>query len=300
MIAIYIICGLILFYLIISFFAMKFAIGRTKRKQNFDKEPFVKYKDVIIAGSKWANETKYEEVTITSFDGVKLYARFYNQDSKKTIILFHGYHSSGVTDFSGICAKYYALGFNLLMVDQRAHNKSGGKYIGFGVLERYDCQEWCKYISSRIQDSKIVLGGMSMGASTVMMASALPIQNLVGIIADCGYTSPRKIVEFRVKGMKLKPWMIVPAMNLMAKIFAKYSFNSLTTIEALEKCAVPMLIIHGKKDSIVPFEMGIENHKACKTSKLFSVENANHGACYLEDKKACEEVLFEFLNSITK
>ena len=60
-----------------------------------------------------------------------------------------------------------------LHIDQRAAGESEGKYIGFGVLESRDCCLWAQYIAKRFgPDQKIILAGLSMGASTVLMATA--------------------------------------------------------------------------------------------------------------------------------
>lgn len=140
----------------------------------------------------------YENVFITSFDGLRLHAKFYAApDPKAPVqIMFHGYKSAAERDFCGGLREGIDGGFNVLLVDQRAHGESEGKYLTFGVNERFDCLSWANYATERFgRDVKIYLYGISMGAATVLMASALPLPDSVsGIVADCGYTSPKDII----------------------------------------------------------------------------------------------------------
>lgn len=83
----------------------------------------------------------YEDVFITSFDGLRLHAKFYAASERKAPvqIMFHGYKSSAERDFCGGLREGIDGGFNVLLVDQRAHGESEGKYLTFGVNERFDC-----------------------------------------------------------------------------------------------------------------------------------------------------------------
>ena len=120
----------------------------------------------------------YEDVFITSFDGLRLHAKFYAApDPKAPVqIMFHGYKSAAERDFCGGLREGIDGGFNVLLVDQRAHGESEGKYLTFGVNERFDCLSWANYAAERFgRDVKIYLYGISMGAATVLMASALPV-----------------------------------------------------------------------------------------------------------------------------
>lgn len=67
------------------------------------------------------------------------------------------------------------------MVDERAHGKSEGKVITFGIRERCDCKLWAEYAVKRYGENKdIFLAGVSMGAASVMMASNLGLPGMSG------------------------------------------------------------------------------------------------------------------------
>src|SRR5699024_9442027 len=112
-------------------------------------------------------------------------------------IIFHGYKGFARRDGLGGYTLCKRLGFNVLLPDQRSHGASGGHTITMGVKERYDCRAWAWWAARRFgPETPLFLMGVSMGASTVLMASSLNLPGSVrGIIADCGYTSPREIAR---------------------------------------------------------------------------------------------------------
>ena len=145
-----------------------------------------------------ALDMEYEPVSIVSHDGLKLFGKVYASGAAAPwLILFHGYRSRAERDFCGGLRFGVESGYNVLLVDQRAHGRSEGKCLAFGVLERRDCLSWVNFVVSRAgEGAKIVLYGMSMGAATVLMAAGLKLpENVVGIVADCGYTAPEAIIK---------------------------------------------------------------------------------------------------------
>ena len=112
----------------------------------------------------------YEPVTIQSFDKCALYGRYYHvKDGAPVEVLFHGYRSCAFRDCSGGHALSRKMGFNALVVDQRAHGNSGGTTITFGINESKDCICWINYVNDRFgTNTPIILSGLSMGAATVL------------------------------------------------------------------------------------------------------------------------------------
>lgn len=98
----------------------------------------------IFAGTALMQDA--EDIFLPSYDGLRLHGQLLQQPSAKgTILLFHGYRSSWIIDFSIVLPYYYSLGYNLLAVDERAHGQSEGVYITFGVHERRDVVTWAQY-----------------------------------------------------------------------------------------------------------------------------------------------------------
>ena len=92
-----------------------------------------------------------QTLRVMSYDGKMLSARFLpREDAKGTILLFHGYRSSGLLDFGPELEFLHRQGYNLLLCDQRAHGASQGRYMTFGVRERYDVLSWVTYLAQML------------------------------------------------------------------------------------------------------------------------------------------------------
>ena len=121
-------------------------------------EQYDPYHETITRCVKQVLEVPFEEVFVTSFDGLKLAGRYYHlNDHAPLIIFFHGYRCSGLRDGNGIFLYARKLGFNVLLVDQRAHGKSEGKTITFGVKEVKDVPLWIDYVIKNINKEESFL-----------------------------------------------------------------------------------------------------------------------------------------------
>lgn len=245
-----------------------------------------------------------EHVTIKSRDGLTLHGDLYlaENPSKRTAILFHGYTSCGMNDCPTMAEYFMERGYNTLIVDQRSHGKSEGAYIGFGILDRFDCLKWIEYVIGRLgAESEIVLYGVSMGATTVLMASGLDAMpdNLKAVIADCAFTSPYEVFTHILKrDYHLPPHPIMDINERMCRRKAGYGFKDYSTLDAVKKAPCPILFIHGKEDLFVPTEMSVRNYESCTGEKrLLLVDNAGHAASLYENMELYENTVTEFLNA---
>lgn len=257
------------------------------------------YKDDIEQGTKWISEMPFSEHIIEAYDGTKLYGRFYkNGDSKTTILMMHGFRSNPIHDFSCAFKFYYDKGFNLLVPDQRAHGKSEGKYITYGAKERFDAKSWLYYANTLVEGGELYATGVSMGATTVLMAAELTLpENVKGIIADCGFTSPAEIIKKVMReDMKVPLFPLYYTTKAMAKVVAGFDFEECSAENAVKNCKIPLLFLHGKSDSFVPFSMGEKIYDAAGgQKKAVWVDGAEHGCSFLVDHEACATALHGFL-----
>ena len=256
----------------------------------------------VIDGMK-AQSDKFEasgleDVEITSRDRLRLKGHYYeNKNAKRVIVAMHGWRSSWCRDFCGIADFWHENGCSVLYAEQRGQNGSEGEYIGFGISERYDCLEWARFISERTSgELPIYLAGVSMGATTVLMTSSLSLpESVCGIIADCGFTSPREIWRHVLRNNLKIPYGIVSR-----RIDASYKRiteekSNFSCEDALRRCKVPVLFVHGTADKFVPVEMTYKNYMACASEKtLMIVPGADHGMSYIKEKEKYERTVLDF------
>lgn len=265
-------------------------------------EQYEVFSDVIIKGANNILNAPYEKVTTTSHDGIKLVGRYYHvKDGAPVSIIFHGYRSNIGTDCNGGYYLSVKNGYNVLVVYQRGHRESGGKTITFGVKERYDCLDWISYVNERFgEETPILLMGLSMGAATVLMAAGLDLpSNVKGIMADCGFSSPKEILQEVIRNMKYPLRITYFFVRMSARIFGQFDPEEASAVEALKDAKVPVLIIHGDDDRFVPSRMSRENYDACASAKeILIVPGAGHGLSYCVDAKAYEKAVQDFIDRV--
>lgn len=137
-----------------------------------------------------------------------------------------------------------------------------------------------------------------MGGATVMMCSGENLPNNVKlIIEDCGYTSVSDIFSDKIKSMyKLPSYPILFLSNIVCIIRAKYSFMKASSVNQIKKSKVPILFIHGDKDTFVGFYMLdiLYNAATCKKEKLV-VPNATHASSMETNKELYFKTIEKFI-----
>lgn len=242
-----------------------------------------------------------ENMEIITSDGLKLKGFLYRteQPSDKSVICVHGYRGNGIKDMSFIAPFFLSHGYNVLLVDNRAHGASEGNIIGMGVLDRYDILKWTDALLEKTSSRVIFLYGISMGAATVLMSASLGLPPEVkGIIADCGFTSPWEQFRylFRHKA-HIPPALVLPFVRRFALKIAGYDIKGADTREVLADSPLPVLLIHGKKDAFVPPYMSEQNNEVCNSHhELYLVEAAGHAKSYYTAPKEYEKCLLDFTN----
>lgn len=258
--------------------------------------------------NEWLDERGSEPVSIQSHDGLKLVGEFFTGEGVPgaTVLLVHGYHSSRRKEYAPMAKFFLESGYNVLMVDDRAHGESEGRYIGFGCLDREDCYRWVQYLDKRFKgEQDLFLLGISMGAATVLMASSMNLPTSVkGIIGDCGFTSPMEecvhVMNQKIHGFTdgLLSRLAMSLVSLVCKERAGYGLSDYSAAKCVRETKLPIFIIHGDKDDFVPTHMGKEIYEACKGKKeLWLPEGAGHAESYYLHREEYERRVLEFIKN---
>lgn len=249
----------------------------------------------------------HEDVYQTSFDGLRLHATYFPAleeyaNKRKVAICFHGYTSQGMSDYIGLSDYYLKRGYAMLLPDARAHGESEGEYIGFGCLDRKDALVWINWVIQELgEDVGIVLHGTSMGGATVLMASGLELPGQVkGIVSDCAFTSPKEVFTHVLHSMyHLPAFPAISGADILNRRLAGYGMDECNAKREVAKAKVPILFIHGTKDTFVPYHMCREIYDCCASpKKILEVEGAAHAESYYKDTESYERALDEFFGEI--
>ena len=261
-------------------------------------EMYDAYHDTITKCVKEVLEVSYEEVEVLSHDGLVLRGKYYHlNDDAPLIMFFHGYRCSAIRDGNGMFLYTRKLGFNVLLADQRAHGKSQGKTITFGIKERYDVRSWVEYFTKRFgENQKIYLSGLSMGGATVLMSSNVGLsQNVIGILADCPYSSPKAILCSVIKQMGFPVKLTYAIAKLSASWIGKFDIEESSAVEAVRDSHIETLILHGDADDFVPCSMSMDCQLAGEEHvQLVLIKGAAHGMSHCVDTPSYENAVHAF------
>nr|WP_277956611.1 alpha/beta hydrolase [Clostridium perfringens] len=250
------------------------------------------------------NSTSKEDITLKSFDGLNLTSTLIMNENptNKFIVLVHGVSICYVGSLKYFDI-FYKNGFNVLIVNQRRHGKSEGKYSTYGFYEKYDVNMWIEYLKSRFGND-IILGlhGESMGAGTVM--ETIPLNDSIKfVIEDCGYSNFHELIGFQITHEyknRLVRKILRPSLlfaNFFMKTKAKFSMKKIVPIDIVASNSLPMMFVHGKEDYFVPWYMAVDLYKA-KTKgykELYLVEGAKHAEALEVNKILYEKKIMTFI-----
>ena len=292
-----------LMYLIIGRICFKIALARKSTASRIVNKEMNKVIEQYKIDFCWWDKFTFETLSIKSRDGLKLVGHFLPNSSNKLAIIVHGYGA----DYKEMqkYAKYFVeKNYNILAVENRAHGQSEGKMIGMGWLDRLDLVDWINFMVQKNSNYQIVLFGLSMGASTVCMASGevLP-SNVKAIISDCAFDNVYDAFKYVFKKRTNLPvWPLLDIFNLYMKNAYNYDMKEADAKKMLKKCKVPILFIHGDADDFVPTYMVHKLYESTdeKLRQIYIVEGAGHALSYPNAGVKYERVLTGFLTKVIK
>ncbi len=256
----------------------------------------------ITQGQQWFWSNKTEEREILSHDGLRLHGYYLQGSGKDTMILMHGYRSAAVYEFAPMVRFYHELGYSLLLPDQRAHGKSEGKYLSFGIKESRDVLSWIEHLNESEQPDNIFLAGVSMGGASVCMASLLELPpNVRGIIADCPFGDPGDQFAYSMSlRTRVPPRPMMYFCSIWTGILAGWKFSDVVK-EDYAHARLPLLLLHGTADPTVPHYLSesiIAHYGGQKQYELF--EDCAHVYAYMKDTPRYQRLVTQFLDKHSK
>ncbi|ELC8362184.1 alpha/beta hydrolase [Clostridium perfringens] len=291
----------IVFFLATGLYIFKSTV--TRELHDIEKS-YTRYVENNLFNEALYNSASKEDITLKSFDGLNLTSTLIMNENptNKFIVLVHGVSICYVGSLKYFDI-FYKNGFNILIVNQRRHGKSEGKYSTYGFYEKYDVNMWIEYLKSRFGND-IILGlhGESMGAGTIM--ETIPLNDSIKfVIEDCGYSNFHELIGFQITHAYknrlvrkiLRPSLIFA--NFFMKTKAKFSMKKIVPIDIVSSTSLPMMFVHGKEDYFVPWYMAVDLYKA-KTKgykELYLVEGAKHAEALEVNKILYEKKIMTFI-----
>lgn len=220
-------------------------------------------------------------------------------DIKHVAIISHG-----LSAMRDACIKYakifYDLGYNVVIYDQRYFGASTGPYCTMSQREATDLRKVISFSKEIFgQDMIYALHGESMGAATVL--NVLDKETPEYVVADCPFSDLGRLIdELSFK----KAWILgKPAAKKARKIGIKrydFDFRAVRPIDSIKVTNVPILFMHGKKDSLINCKHSEDMLSVCKNplSRIKIFDNAEHARSYASDREAYKEEMISFIKDV--
>lgn len=216
----------------------------------------------------------YEEVTFTTADGIKLHAWYIfgkQRPAQGSVLFFHG-NAHNISHYYLIAKGFVEAGYNLLIFDYRGYGLSEGEPSPEGLLADADAA-WA-YLLKRpeTQPGQIVVFAQSLGGSVALdWVGRRHPEELAGVVSESAFSSYTKIVE-----EKLDPIGVV---RIFRKPLAQVFFDDThAAVRQVERIApIPLLLVHGTEDPIVPYANVERLFDAAQDPKLlWTIEGGGH------------------------
>ncbi|CVK19414.1 alpha/beta hydrolase [Sporomusa sphaeroides] len=260
-------------------------------------------KQILETGKQ---ESKWEDTTIVSRFGYPLSATYIPnpQTTDKTLIFLHGFSESRAVGLNYLDI-YLNYGFNLLLIDLRAHGESGGNSVTWGNYEKYDLDQWVDWVGNRPQ-GMIGVHGISMGAATALMHAELNEANkrVAFYIADSPYSDFETLLALQMERRlnlpgKVLTKLLLPYANVVAYFDARFTFRQASPIRSVRNITTPVLYIHGEADKLVPASMSLELYHATKGPRqIYLFANAGHVTAIFNDRYQYGGIVRKFVQTI--
>ena len=299
----YLIIGIIIVLILILYFipciyTFKYMVGRGNEIPLVDldlsKTQYAKYENIVREYNAFFDNIEPISCEIESYDGLKLKGYYYKNKLDTLVICFHGYRATPLNNYAVMGKKLYEKGYSLLMIVQRGHGDSEGKYTTFADKEKYDCISWINYAKKEYNPDKIFLYGMSMGAATILGATSLNMDPIVkGIISDSAFSSSNHAYFYGMRrGLKGFAYVLYPGVKLIC-VLKGIKGNKI--YKQLENNTIPILFIHGKNDKLLPMKEAYNNYNATKGKKELIETDAEHVLSIYTDMELVSNKIISFI-----
>lgn len=252
---------------------------------------------------KWFMKLNPKDTVIKDSKGKDVHGNIIEQETttNKWAICVHGY--MGAPSIQAPFAKhFYDNGYNVICPCLRAHGDDTHRYCSMGWHDKDIVITWIEYLVKKYPDCEIVLHGVSMGASTVMLATGekLP-ENVKCAVSDCGFSSCKEeFIHVMKNNMKIPVFPFFYLGNMFSVVRGNFNFEKCLPVKAVAKSETPTLFIHGTGDDFVPYHMIDDVFNACSAEKeRLDVPDAVHAVALAYDPELYFSTMDNFIKKYT-
>ena len=254
-------------------------------------------------GEKWGNENKeyIREVEITSYDGLHLVGQYFDFGNKKCAILHQGRTESLLYTYY-FAKPYKEAGFNILVIDPRAHGLSDGKDSTAGIKESKDLLSWTKYIHDKFNLDEIFYHGICIGSATCLYA--ITDKNCPSYVSGLCVDGMYKSFASTMKTHMIAEGAPIPgflAFLVMVSILLHTGANQfkMKPEKRIKLLTKPILMIHSKEDIFSLPKYATYLYDLCNSKKrLVWFDKGAHSHIRINNEVEYDNTIKEFIKDM--
>jgi fermentation-respiration switch protein FrsA (DUF1100 family) len=264
---------------------------------NLQVNAFVTPHRIPVTGSPADMGLAYQDVSLTTADGLKLAGWYIPGRRPEAVILVHGIDANRTALLPQAVILAQA-GYHLLMFDLRGHGQSEGSEVTYGYREALDVQAAIDYLLALPEIKHVGALGVSLGGAVVVRAAAAD-SRLSAIIVESSFSSLTDAVEDAFEDRSVFPkWPFAPLLVALAeqrlgmKVSQVDSARDLATLSPR-----PILIIHSAADTLFPPDHALKMYEAAKEPKtLWLIEDLGHVSPVIDQAAEYQERVITFFD----
>lgn len=235
-----------------------------------------------------------------------------SRKSKKTIILCHGYSDNRIYQYSAgkvviNCVEYAKflmnLGYNVMLFDFRGHGDAAGSApTTIGYNEQQDLIGAIKFVKKKGLGQQIGVIGFSMGAATAL-STLNKTKDIDFVVADSPFSDLKDYLKNNMTG-----WTGLPKYPFTQLVLWNFElldgvkYNEISPKNSVKHSKVPIMLIHGLKDTTIPKTESYIIKKNFKNpnSRLELFKNAIHIDSYYSEPNRYKKVVTQFIKDVNR
>lgn len=316
MLGLYITLGVLIFVVlppfVIQFFVARHLVYKyfiRGKKEDWTRNPEIhddEEKEMYLIGGKFHDDNiEFKEDVEIDSGKYHLLGEFYNFGFNKTAFIVCG-RSEALTYSYFFATPYKDLGYNVLVIDNRSHGLSSGRYNSLGLDEWKDILNWAKFLHDEKHQEKIFAHGICIGSATILYALVhnkkenLGVDYFEGMVADGMYVNFYESFKNHSYEAGYKEHFVTDFffMILRSKIHKNAKRGPIDCIDELDK---PILFLFGKKDIYSVPEMSEKLYNKCKATKqIVWFDEGAHSRIKINAIEKYEKAITDFVNKNIK
>ena len=289
---------------ILAYYLYSVLLVRTSKKK-WGRECSIpddeEYKRMFDIGIEWEKQYhSYKQPVEVVSDGFKLVGEYFDFGSDTSVIIIAGRMESLLYSYY-FAEPYRRLGYNILVIDNRAHGLSEGKYLSLGAKEYRDILRWGELLHDRFHQKSIVIHGICIGSCVGLFALCSPDcpDYFKGMAAEGMFTTFKdSFVNHLIDGHHpIQPATFL--VTLYIRIFAGADVVHDGPLYRIDQLKKPILFLHSKEDVFsLPSEVQQVYDRCTSEKKLVWFEKGAHSRVRINDTQRYDETVIDFFDHI--